>query len=160
VPHRVTLFRAFTAAYTEAVLSNRVIPMPLDLTPLRNAVTRLREMSVRYRQGDSDEAVRDALIHRFAFTYELAHKMLKRYFAETAASPGEFNHITFADLIRTASDEGLLLGDWPAWRRYRDMRARTSHTYDEAKALEVVAGIDGFLAEAEYLLSQLETRQT
>ncbi|OIQ98464.1 nucleotidyltransferase substrate binding protein like protein [mine drainage metagenome] len=46
--------------------------------------------------------------------------------------------------------------DWPVWRTYRDMRAKTSHTYDEAIALEVTRGIADFLDEAEYLLARLE----
>jgi hypothetical protein len=38
------------------------------------------------------------------------------------------------------------------------MRSKTSHTYDEGIALQVVAGIPDFLAEARYLLEQLQTR--
>jgi nucleotidyltransferase substrate binding protein (TIGR01987 family) len=66
--------------------------------------------------------------------------------------------MTFADLIRSANERGLLLGDWSRWKIYRNMRSKTSHTYNEGVALEVVAGIPEFLAESEYLLSQLERR--
>jgi len=52
----------------------------------------------------------------------------------------------------------LLLGDWVKWRRYRDIRAKTSHTYDEAIAREVVDAIPGFLKEAQYLHQQLMQR--
>jgi hypothetical protein len=52
----------------------------------------------------------------------------------------------------------LLAGDWPAWRRYRDMRARTSHTYAASVAAQAVAGIPDFLAEAIYLRDQLQGR--
>jgi hypothetical protein len=38
------------------------------------------------------------------------------------------------------------------------MRGKTSHTYDEAVALEVVAGIPAFLEEARYLRDQLKRR--
>jgi hypothetical protein len=64
----------------------------------------------------------------------------------------------FADLIRTANERGLLRGDWPAWRRYRDMRAKTSHTYDEAVAIEVVAGIPAFVDEVRHLRDELARR--
>jgi hypothetical protein len=40
------------------------------------------------------------------------------------------------------------------------MRARTSHSYDEAVALEVVAGIPDFLEEARYLRDRLKERST
>jgi hypothetical protein len=64
----------------------------------------------------------------------------------------------FGDLIRTGNEQGLLLSDWSNWKRYREMRSKTSHTYDEGIALQVVAGIPGFLAEARYLLEQLQRR--
>ena len=66
--------------------------------------------------------------------------------------------MAFQDLIRTANQQGLLLGDWPAWHRYRDLRARTSHIYRAETAEQVAAAIPGFLAEAEYLLDQLQAR--
>lgn len=84
--------------------------------------------------------------------------MVKRFLEAGSATPGEFDEADFAHLIRSASEQGLLLGDWPKWRSYREMRAKTSHTYDEEIALVVVAGIPDFLEEARYLLDQLEQR--
>jgi nucleotidyltransferase substrate binding protein (TIGR01987 family) len=106
----------------------------------------------------ADEQVRDGLIQRFKFTYELSHKMLRRYLKETAASPEEIERMPFADLIRTANAQGLLRGDWPAWRRFREMRARTSHTYDAKAALQIAAAIPAFLEEAEHLCAELQRR--
>lgn len=40
------------------------------------------------------------------------------------------------------------------------MRGKTSHTYDEEVAIEVVEGIPAFLDEARYLLKQLQERNT
>ena len=34
-----------------------------------------------------------------------------------------------------------LSSDWPRWCQFREMRSKTSHTYDEDIALEVVSGI-------------------
>jgi nucleotidyltransferase substrate binding protein (TIGR01987 family) len=130
----------------------------LDLTSLENAVNRLREGLLRYEQDESDEQIRDGLIQRFEFTYELSHKMLKRFLVATAASPGEVEDMVFADLIRTGNERGLLLGDWPTWKSYRDMRGSTSHTYDAEVAANVVKGIPAFLEEADYLLSRLKER--
>ncbi|MBF0392121.1 MAG: nucleotidyltransferase substrate binding protein, partial [Alphaproteobacteria bacterium] len=89
--------------------------MILDIGPLRNAVTRLREGLARYDQNVADTQIRDGLIQRFAFTYELSHKMLKRFMVATSPSPGEFDEMSFADLIRSGNERGLLRGDWPAW---------------------------------------------
>ncbi|KJV29126.1 nucleotidyltransferase substrate binding protein [Luteibacter yeojuensis] len=129
----------------------------LDLTPLESAVRRLGEGLQRYEQDITDDQIRDGLIQRFEYTYEISHKMLKRFLEKTSANPAEFDGMTFQDLIRTGNERGLLLGDWPAWRNYRDMRGRTSHTYAEAVALQVVGGIPDFLAEARHLLGSLRT---
>lgn len=134
--------------------------MTLDISSFENAITRLTEGLARYQQDITDEQIRDGLIQRFEFTYELSHKMLKRYLESTAASPAEIDAMPFSDLIRTGNEQGLLLGDWPLWRGYRAMRSQTSHTYDAAKALEVVAIIPEFLAEAVFLRDQLRQRLT
>jgi nucleotidyltransferase substrate binding protein (TIGR01987 family) len=132
--------------------------MTLDVTPLQNAVARLREGLARYHQDVTDIQIRDGLIQRFAFTYELSHKMLKRFLVETSASPAAFDEMPFAELIRSGSERGLLRNGWPAWKTYRDMRSKTSHAYGEEVALSVVAGIADFLAEAEGLLTRLQDR--
>ena len=129
-----------------------------DLTPLQRAIERLSEGWARYRQNPADTQLRDGLIQRFEFTYEISHKTLKRYLEYAAPTPEQYDQMPFADLIRSANEQGLLRGDWPAWRRYREMRAKTSHTYDENVALEVVAGIPEFLDEARYLHEALARR--
>lgn len=132
--------------------------MSLDISPLLNAIARLQEGLQRYQQDISDIQIRDGLVKRFEFTYEISHKMLKRYLEQSSASPDQFDAMPFADLIRTANEQGLLQGDWPAWRGYRDIRSKTSHTYDEDIALQVVDGIPAFLAEAQFLAAQLTER--
>ena len=130
----------------------------LDLTPLANAVQRLAEGLAEYQSNPAYTLIRDGLVQRFEFTYEISHKMLKRYLEATSASPAELDAMPFGDLIRTGNEQSLLRGTWPDWKRYREMRAKTSHTYDEGVALQVVAVIPSFLAEAEYLLEQLQKR--
>jgi nucleotidyltransferase substrate binding protein (TIGR01987 family) len=132
--------------------------MKLDITSLGSAVRRLREGLARYEREPADEQIRDGLIQRFEFTYELSHKMLRRYLKETAASPDDVDRMPFADLVRTANAQGLLRGDWPVWRRFREMRARTSHTYDAKVASQVASAIPGFLEEAELFYAELQRR--
>lgn len=128
----------------------------LDITSLKNAVVRLDEGILRYQSDITDLQIRDGLIQRFEFTYELSHKMLKRYLELTSPNPMEFDAMTFQDLIRSGNEKGLLLGDWADWKVYRDMRSRTSHTYDENTAIQVVSGIPKFLAEVKFLVNCLE----
>ena len=84
--------------------------------------------------------------------------MLKRALELTSASPEQYDTMTFADLVRSGNEQDLLLGAWPQWRAYRDMRARTSHSYNEQVALEVVGGIAVFLPEAAHLRDRLRAR--
>ncbi|MGA9070152.1 MAG: nucleotidyltransferase substrate binding protein [Terracidiphilus sp.] len=130
----------------------------LDLTPLSKALQRLAEGLARYQTDTSDTQIRDGLIQRFEFTYEISHKMLKRYLESASANLVEIDSMPFAGLIRTGNEQGLLLGNWTDWKRYREMRSQTSHTYDEEVALGVVQGIPAFLVEAEFLLKQLQER--
>lgn len=132
--------------------------MPLDLTPLDNAVQRLREGLARHLGEPTDEQLRDGLIQRFEFTYELSHKMLRRYLQETSPSSEEVVQMSFATLIRTGNERGLLRKDWQAWRHFRDIRTRTTHTYNADTAAAVVAEIPDFLAEAAHLVAELKKR--
>ena len=129
-----------------------------DIAPLERAIRRLQEGLARYRADESDTQIRDGLIQRFEFTYELGHKVLKRYLEYASANPEQFDEMTFQDLIRTGNERGLLLGEWRNWRDFREMRAKTSHTYNENVALEVVGGIPRFIEEARYLLDKLRKR--
>lgn len=130
----------------------------LDLSPLDRALDRLNEGLLRYQQNISDTQIRDGLIQRFECTWELSHKMLRRYLKLTSPTPDQYDEMIFQDLIRSGNEQGLLLGAWPDWKRYREMRSKTSHTYDEDVALEVVGGIPGFLAEAGHLRDQIRGR--
>jgi nucleotidyltransferase substrate binding protein (TIGR01987 family) len=130
----------------------------LDLSPLLNTVNRLAEGLTRYEMGIADTQIRDGLIQRFEFSYEISHKMLKRYLEAVSPTPEQFDAMAFADLIRSGNEQGLLLSDWSQWRKYREMRSKTSHTYDEEVAIQVVQGIPAFLEEARYLLKQLQER--
>jgi len=131
------------------------MPTDLDIGALEKAVSSLEAALARHDQTPGDDMIRDACIQRFEFTYELSHKMLKRYLEATSANPDEIDNLSFQDLIRTGSERGLLLSDWSRWKDYRTARSTTSHTYDEDKAREVVAIVPEFLREARYLRDQL-----
>lgn len=83
----------------------------INLKSLINAVSRLKEGWVRYLQDTSDTQIRDGLIQRFECIYEISHKILKRFLEATFANPSQFDTMLFQDLIRTANEHNLLLGD-------------------------------------------------
>lgn len=132
--------------------------MTLDITPLVKATRLLEEGIIRYQSDESDIQIRDGLIQRFEFSYELSHKILKRFLKSVSATPQEFDEADFSYLIRSANEQGLLLGDWSEWKKYRQMRSKTSHAYGEKVAIEVVTEIPKFLEEISYLVQQLLIR--
>lgn len=125
--------------------------MQLDFSSFVKAVARLDEGLQRYNRDTGDIQIRDGLIQRFEYAYDLAHKMLRRQLESVSANPDQVDRLSFADLIRTVTEQGLIGSDWSTWRIWREMRSTTSHTYDEDKALQVVEGIPGFLVEAHDL---------
>lgn len=126
-----------------------------EIVPFERAIQRLEEGLVRYQSDTTDTLVRDGLIQRFEFTYEIGHKVLKHYLEFASANPEQFDRMTFQDLIRTANELGLLLGEWVDWRGFREMRGKTSHTYEEKISLEVIYNLPRFLDEAVYLRDRL-----
>ena len=138
--------------------------MNIDFSPLANAISQL-EKSIAFAtsemaENDKDlfEQFRNSVIQCFEFTYELSHKMLKRYLEETAANPEEIDLSTFQNLIRIGNEKGLLRSDWTVWRDYRHARSNSSHTYDSNKAEAVYHIAADFLAEAHYLYRQLQAK--
>jgi hypothetical protein len=66
--------------------------------------------------------------------------------------------MTFGELVRTGNERGLLRAEWPAWRHFRDIRTRTTHTYDADTASQVVGEIPAFIEEVTYLCAELKRR--
>ena len=128
------------------------------IAPFEQAIQRLEEGLKRYLTDTNDDQIRDGLIQRFEFTYELSHKTLKRYLKFASPNPEELDNMTFQNMIRTGNEQGLLLGEWLDWRDFRQVRTMTSHTYNEAMAIEVVEIIPRFVEEVRYLRDRLRER--
>jgi nucleotidyltransferase substrate binding protein (TIGR01987 family) len=94
---------------------------------LRRAVARLREAC---EQPDSP-FLRDAVIQRFEFCWELAWKALKLRLADLGIEA-----LAPRDTFREALKVGLI-DDGNAWTLAQQQRNLTSHTYDEALAAAV-----------------------
>ena len=122
----------------------------LALSPLTNAAAALRRVMDMQPRTD---VVRDAIVKRFEFTCELAWRTMRRALMAHGTSVDELSR---RNLYRAAARSGLI-DDPEAWFRYHEGRNLTSHTYDEATALRVIAMIDGFGAAVERLLASLAT---
>ena len=127
----------------------------VDLSSLGHAILRLDEAVTAHRADPANLMIRDALIKRFEFTFELCQSSLRRFVEAYSIHLKATDRLTLPDLIRTASQDGLLLSGWDVWHGYREARNRTSHTYNESQAAAVAAIIPDFLLEAEHLYHQM-----
>ena len=99
--------------------------------------------------------LRSAVIQSFEFTYELSVRLVRRVLIERAEAADRVADLSFNDLLRGASDAGLMFDAAP-WREWREMRNATSHAYDEAKAQALAGRASVFAADAATLLAALE----
>ncbi len=132
--------------------------MTVILEPLQKAIARLAESVARYAREPADDMIRDSVIQRFEFTYDLSHKMLRRVLSVTMGDADEVDQMTFPTLIRTGWEQGLVPGGWPDWDDYRKLRNVTSHTYDEESSTAVASKVPAFLAEVTALAERLLAR--
>lgn len=94
------------------------------------ALERLREALAE----DETDLIRDAVIQRFEFTFEMAWRALFRLLTDRGERVAQQS-----SAVLQAAFAALLLDDTVTWDRIRIARNQTSHTYDEAKAIEVAA---------------------
>ncbi len=97
---------------------------------LQNAVTRLREAIAQ----PENDLVRDAVIQRFEFTFELVWKCLKLYLERQGLDCGGPR-----STLKKAFTEGLIASPEQAdvWLQLLEDRNLTSHAYDEALAIRI-----------------------
>ena len=134
--------------------------MPLDLSSFTKALASLQKAYDAKCKDPKNEFLLDTCIQRFEYSYELSHKMLKRYLELTEPTSIVIDEMSFPDLIRTGYERGLLLHSWDIWLEYRNARNMTSHTYDEKKAMAVFNIIDRFSKDASHLLHKLSSQSS
>jgi nucleotidyltransferase substrate binding protein (TIGR01987 family) len=125
----------------------------VHLQPLEQAVSSLK----RALEQPKNEFIRDSVIQRFEFTYELAWKALKRYL-ENDEGGENVDSLSRRDLFRLAAEKGLIVNPL-AWFEYHRNRNESSHTYAEAKAEEVFTAAQNFLPDVTALVATLAQKQ-
>jgi len=137
-----------------------MIERELDLTVYEKAIKSLEEIVKIYetnREENMCDIFRDSLIQRFEYTFELSHKILRRYIAWHIPMPdNEVAELSFSEIIRIANEKGLLQQPKYRWELFRKMRNLTSHTYDEKLADDVISVIPQFLEEVQRLLFKMK----
>lgn len=106
----------------------------LALEQYERALQRLHEVLAL----SETDVVRDALIQRFEFTFEMAWKAMYRWLRERAIAVDDSAYTVLPVALRHR-----LIGDEAGWAQMRQQRNLTSHTYREALAIEVAAYVRG-----------------
>lgn len=131
--------------------------MSLDLTPLEKALGSLKRAIDRLAGVPADTEVRDSVIQRFEYSFELAWKMLKRQLELETANPVEVDGYSKRQLFRVGGERGLI-DDVEHWFEHLEKRNLTTHTYNESTAGEVAGAARAFLTDAVALLARLAGR--
>jgi nucleotidyltransferase substrate binding protein (TIGR01987 family) len=129
----------------------------LDLSPLGKALASLKRALDRALGAPEDEELRDAVIQRFEYTYELCWKMLKRHLEQVVPDASRMDGLSFRELLREGAERGLI-NEIEPWLEYRHQRNQTSHAYNSATADKVFQTAIGFRSAAAALLDELERR--
>lgn len=134
--------------------------MPIKLTPLEKAIDSLAEALEAHANSSFEpetpeqELMRDGVIQRFEYTFELSWKTLKRFLEEYGLE--RVDTLTNRELFRLGGEAGLLREVEP-WLAYLRRRNQTSHIYSEEIAQEVFRAAVEFLKDAQFLLTQLKS---
>jgi len=121
------------------------------LVNYQNALKRLQESISEYQQENSSDVVRDGMIQRFEFTYELAWKTTKVFLEDL----GLTDRNSPKAVIKEAYAQKMINNEetWLLMLRDRNM---TSHVYNEQTAAEIAERITNlYIREFESLLKKL-----
>ena len=122
-------------------------------TQTEAAVARLEEVVKKYTT-DPDDMIRDALIQRFEFSYELLWKLFRKIHI-MRGKPRDSVRAAY-EAIAEAGAAGWLMNR-AMWEQMREDRNVTSHEYDRdaATAVAVRVGRD-YLPEMQRVLALLK----
>ena len=113
---------------------------------LKKAYIKLKEVSDLY-DGNND-IIRDSLIQRFEFTYELTHKTLKEFMKYLGVTLEN----SFPRTIFKKAYVNNLISDDKVWINLLEDRNSTSHIYNENMSKEIADRIQN---QYVYAISEL-----
>ena len=118
---------------------------------LVKAYNKLKEVSELY--DGSNEIIRDSLIQRFEFTYELTHKTLREFMKYLGVTLDN----SFPRTIFKKAYVNNLISSEEIWINLLEDRNCTSHIYNENLASEVAERIvKDYVPAMEELVEKLE----
>lgn len=122
------------------------------LNNYKNALERLKEAALEFKCEGSSDVIRDGLIQRFEFTYELSWKTIKEYLEEI----GIVDKNSPKAVIKEAYTQKLIVNE-ENWLLMLNDRNMTSHVYEEKMAEEIAQRISNhYIMEFELLLEKFK----
>lgn len=123
----------------------------LSLKPLEDALESLKDILAQ----PVNEYIRDGVIQRFEFTFELCWKTLKRYFKligrqDLSVGP--------RPILREAGKAGVI-SNVDVWLNFLEQRNISTHIYNQMQAEQVYAEAKKFPIYVEELLKNLHERK-
>ena len=132
----------------------------LDYSQLQKAIKSLQEGIHIYDLHKHDAALkdllRDSVIQRFEYTFEMSWKMLQRWI-RLYISPADADPLTKKDLFRLASRQGLI-DDPQTWFLFIEARNISVHTYNEDNAKKAFDAALTFATTAPSLLQHMQEK--
>ncbi len=102
-----------------------------------SAVQRLAEGVADYEAFPTSSTMRDGVIQRFEFTFELAWKSLKEYMTDQGVAA----QLQFPKQVLKEAYAAGIISDERVWVDMLSSRNITSHIYDDKQASTVMADI-------------------
>jgi nucleotidyltransferase substrate binding protein (TIGR01987 family) len=125
------------------------------LEALRKAIALFEE----HRGGELYVSMRNSMILEFEISFGLCRTMIERCLVDVDGDdPLEIEEMSYAEVIRTANERGLVRVDWEMWSQFRQARNLTAHAYSEPKAEEIALLVPKFYIEAKYLYDKMVGR--
>jgi nucleotidyltransferase substrate binding protein (TIGR01987 family) len=131
--------------------------------PLSDALTQLETnfglttSPLARTQPELVPTFRTAAVKSFKYVYELSVRFIRRALERKAVSSAEIDEMDFKTLIRTAAEKGLIDDPLP-WYLFREKRNITAHTYDQTKAIDVLAVVPQVIGHVRFLLKRVRER--
>lgn len=101
------------------------------------AVQRLQEAVDVHLQHPDNDVIRDGMIQRFEFTFELSWKALKEYLLDQ----GVANELNFPKQVLKSAYGNQIIHNESIWLDMLESRNRTSHIYDDRIAAKIAKDI-------------------
>lgn len=122
------------------------------LTSFQDALQRLKEAVNEFNQPEASDVIRDGVIQRFEFTYELAWKTTKLYLEDS----GIVDVNSPKAVIKEAFSQKLIT-DEKTWLLMLNDRNMTSYMYKKEMAEDIAERISNlYINEFELLIQKLQ----